>query len=302
MNTLIGRQDNYDFHTHFLSIRELLSATILLDWGATEPAFRFNLGIAQWVLGGLGFLLLLIGKVKHKMHLAYFAVLLVVLIFLMVPLSTIIWEKAPYLPFFQFPWRFLGATAAMLAILAGAGTASFSNLLCYKMRSRRQSLKARINCRAWLAAIFVSFPIILGLPLSQPSPWPDFGEVNQLRMTLIENTGRWLGTTSTADYVPVTVDIVPKREGSVVANFAKGLPPDRVNWANLPDGATVDTKVVRPLLTRYIINTPRDTRLRLFLFDFPGWQVHIDGQSCGNGIRASRRIFGYSCSLWRAYR
>jgi hypothetical protein len=38
--------------------------------------------------------------------------------------------------------------------------------------------------------------------LSQPTPWAPFGEVNTLRMSQIENSGRWLGTTSTADYVP----------------------------------------------------------------------------------------------------
>ncbi len=278
LNTLIGRQDNYDFHTHFLSIREMLSPTILLDWGASEPAFRFNLGIAQWVLGGLGLVLLFLGKVRHRRHLAYFAMMLILLIMLMLPWSTIVWETIPFLPFFQFPWRFLGAAAALLAILAGAGTAAIGNLMCYKFRPKQQESNWHVNCRAWAAVLFVLFPIILGLPLSQPSPWPDFGEVNHLRMTLIENTGRWLGTTSTADYVPVTVDTIPNREGSVVAPFAQGLPPDRVNWANLPEGATITTEVMRPLLTRYNIDTPRDTRLRLFLFDFPGWQVRVDGQ------------------------
>ncbi len=131
---------------------------------------------------------------------------------------------------------------------------------------------------SWLAAGLVAMPLLLGLPLSQPAPWPEFEEVNLLRMTLIENTGRWLGTTSTADYVPVTVESLPRRKGSVVVNFEYGLPPDRVNHAMLPDGAVVETETIRPLHTRYIIDTPRATRLRLFLFDFPGWQVFVDGE------------------------
>ena len=139
--------------------------------------------------------------------------------------------------------------------------------------------KSRLKGKcAWLTAVFVALPILLGLPLSQPRPWPDFGEVNHLRMTLIENTGRWLGTTSTADYVPATVDTLPSRKGSVVAQFGVGKPPDRVNYATLPDGATVETETVRPLLTRYTVNTPKKMPLRLFLFDFPGWQARVDGQ------------------------
>ncbi len=93
--------------------------------------------------------------------------------------------------------------------------------------------------------------MLLALPLSQPTPWVPFGEVNMLRMTLIENSGRWLGTTSTADYVPATVEMLPGRKGSVVESFSQGLPPDRVNREAMPDGAIVETEVVRPLSTRY---------------------------------------------------
>ena len=280
--TLIGQQDNYDFHTHFLSLQEMLAPSIRLDWGATEPEFRFNLGIAQWVLGGLGLVMLLARKVEQYRHLAFFAISLFLLLILMLPISTIIWETVPYLPYFQFPWRMLGAASAMLAILAGAGVSALCYLIWPQIPSEQDKEGKFRNQmggkRAWLAAVFVAFPILLGLPLSQPRPWPDFGEVNNLRMSLIENSGRWLGTTSTADYVPATVDMIPSRKGSVVAPIAAGLPPDRVNRAALPEGASVETEVLRPLLTRYTISTPRDTRLRLFLFDFPGWQVRVDDQ------------------------
>jgi hypothetical protein len=43
-----------------------------------------------------------------------------------------------------------------------------------------------------------------------------------LRLTLIENSGRWLGTTSTSDYVPATVDVIPRRVDSVVAGIGRG--------------------------------------------------------------------------------
>ena len=275
LSTLIGEQDNYDFHTHFLSVSEMLAPSLKLEWGASEPAFRFNLGLAQWLLGGLGIILLLACKVSEARHLSFFALALAGLLFLMLPISTFVWEALPFLPFFQFPWRLLGAASAMLAVLAGAGSAS---VLAMVEKKRGEGQSPWRAADSWLAAGLVAFPILLGLPLSQPAPWADFEEVNQLRMTLIENTGRWLGTTSTADYVPVTVESLPRRKGSVVANFGVGLPPDRVNHDMLPEGATVQQETIRPLHTRYILSTPRDTRLRLFLFDFPGWQVSVDGE------------------------
>lgn len=269
LTTLIGQGDNYDFRTHFLSLTELLAPSMRLDWGATEPAFRFNLGMAQWALGGLGIVMLLLRRVRYGAHVAFFAVALAVLIFLMLPVSMFVWEVVPFMPFFQFPWRLLGAAAAMLAVLAGAGTDAVVRAL-HVAGQRRVALG--------VTAVFLGAPLLLALPLSQVQPWPDFGEVNTLRMSLIENTGRWLGTTSTADYVPATVETLPARKGSVVANFDLGLPPDRVNRDMLPEGTQLETQVIRPLHTRYLIDTPRDTRLRLFQFDFPGWQVAIDGE------------------------
>ncbi len=79
LSTLVGEQDNYDFHTHFLSIREMFAPSLRLDWGASEPAFRFNLGVAQWLLGGLGLVLLLARKVSQPRHLSFFALALALL-------------------------------------------------------------------------------------------------------------------------------------------------------------------------------------------------------------------------------
>jgi hypothetical protein len=212
LNTLIGAGDNYDFRTHFLSMAEMLTTTRRLDWGATEPVFAFNLGVAQWVLGGVGLALLLLGRVRQRAQAAFFALALAALLFLMLPASTFVWEAVPFLPFFQFPWRLMGGAAAMLAVLAGVG---LDGLL-----QRWPAAKVQ----GGITAVFVALPLLLGLPLTQPAPWPDFGDVFMLRMSLIEHTGRWLGTTSTADYVPATVDMIPERNGDVVYGFLVGRP------------------------------------------------------------------------------
>jgi hypothetical protein len=229
------------------------------------------LGAAQWLLGGMGILFLLLRRVKEAAHLAFFAVATAVLLCLMLPISTSLWEATPALPFFQFPWRLLGAAAIMLAVLAGAGTSALLDLMT-PSPSHPHTLSS------WATAVLIAMPLLFGLPLSQPTPWPDFAEVNNLRMTTIELKGRWLGTTSTADYVPVTVDTIPARVYEVVRGFEEGTPLDRVNRATLPEGTTVANETIRPLLTRYHVNASKKFRLRLFQFDFPGWQVRIDGE------------------------
>ena len=267
LNTLIGAGDNYDFRTHFLQLAELLGFSRRPDWGATQSPFLFNLGVAQWLGGVLGVAMLLLGQARERAHLTFFALAAAVTIFLMTPLSQPVWELIPFLPYFQFPWRLLGAAAAFLSILGAAGVEGVAQ--------GRKGERER-GVFVYLAAI--ALPILLALPLSQPAPWSPFGEVNTLRMSLIENSGRWLGTTSTADYVPATVTMLPARRSQLVDPIAQGLPPDRVNYEAMPNGATVTTEVVRPLLTRYHVVTPKQFRLRLFQFDFPGWQVRLDGQ------------------------
>ncbi len=270
LNTLLGAGDNYDFRTHFLSLRELLTYSRRLDWGATQPKFVFNLGVPQWILGGMGLVLLMLRRTKQAAHLTFFALALGVLLFLMFPVSTFVWEATPILPFFQFPWRLLGAAAAMLAILAGAGAGSIVR------RFPGSNLLAEPS--AWLTAVLVALPLLFAIPLTQPTPWPDFGDVFTGRMSEIEKKGRWLGTTSTSDYIPATVEMTPRRNPDVVLPLYEDLPADRVNWVAMPEGTAVETEAVTPLFTRYLVDAPKNFRLRLFLFDFPGWEVRVDGE------------------------
>lgn len=268
LNTLIGSQDNYDFRTHFLSMYEMLRISVPLDWGNTQPVFYFNLGVAQWVLASIGILMLILRRARQIWYGVFFAITAVALIFMMTPASTFIWEAIPLLPYFQFPWRMLGATNIMLAVLAGIG---LNGILQWG------NLKLPI-WRSGLITVWVVLPLILGLYLTQPAPWPDFGDVFPLRVSLIEQKGRWLGTTSTADYVPATVDSIPRRNEEMVRGFYEGEPLDRVNRYTVPEGATVVAEELSPLHFQYQVHSSESFLLRLFLFDFPGWQVRIDGE------------------------
>ncbi|MCI0729476.1 MAG: glycosyltransferase family 39 protein, partial [Chloroflexi bacterium] len=278
LNTLIGDGGHFDFRNHFLSPGELLAPPRLLDWGATEPDFALNLGLAQWLLGGIGLLALLAGRAirpgqarppsraRPPGSAIFFALALAVLLFMMLPPSAFLWERIPFLPFLQFPWRLLGAAAAMLAVLAGVGTGA---LLA----------AAPATARPWLLAGLIGATLLLGFPLNQVPPWPaDFGETTTRRLLEVELSGRWLGTTSTADFVPATVELLPGPEGSLLADLFAGRPPDRVNRATLRNGKTVTFQQVTPLHFHYYAASQRPFLLRLFLFYFPGWQAQVDGR------------------------
>jgi len=302
LSTLIGAGDNYDFRTHFVRLGELLAFSRRPDWGATQSPFLFNLGVAQWLAGLLGAVMLALGRVRAPRQALFFALAAVGVLFLIMPLSRPVWEAIPFLPYFQFPWRLLGAAAALLAVLGAAGVEAVASGAGqwgsgevrepvsgsagqYSVDSehpggRRSAVGGRYSTLVsrLSSLLAVALPMLLALPLSQPAPWAPFGEVSTARMSLIENSGRWLGTTSTADYVPATVEMLPPRRAQMVDLLAQGLPPDRINHEAMPEGAAVRTETVRPLLTRYYVNAPKQFRLRLYQFDFPGWQVRVDGR------------------------
>lgn len=273
LGTLVGEEgSHFDFRQHFLSIRELFSFSAWLDWGASEPFYLLNLGVAQWLLGGLGIGLLIWSLWRHRLQkraewqALFFAIAAVVLILLMLPVATPLWEAIPLLPFIQFPWRLLGAAVSMLAVLSG-----YAVFVLGGWWPKRQVL---------ITAVAITGTIAAALPLTQVQPWPaDFGETTVARIAYIETRGRWLGTTSTADFVPATVDTIPQPTSQLLEDLLANQTPDRTNyWSVETAGATSTWEEIDPLHTRYTINTPDDFLFRLFQFQFPGWEVRVDGQ------------------------
>jgi hypothetical protein len=154
----------------------------------------------------------------------------------------------------------------MLAVLAGAGTEAVSRWLPKRIGD-------------FVPAVLVGGTLLMALPLSQVLPWPaDFGPTSAARVVESELAGRWLGTTSTADFVPATVDVLPKPVSSLLQDLFNGRELDRVNRASLPPGTAVVSEEVTPLHYRYHSTSDRDYLLRLFLFDFPGWEAAVDGE------------------------
>ena len=155
LTTLIGAGDHYDFRTHFLSLGELLAFSRRPDWGATQSPFLFNLGVAQWLGGLLGVAMLLLGRTRQRGQLIFFAIAALITLLLMLPIATPIWEALPFLPYFQFPWRLLGAAAALLAILGAAGVEALTR------RPATPSPDTFLQSRAvWVYAAAVALPML----------------------------------------------------------------------------------------------------------------------------------------------
>jgi hypothetical protein len=265
LGNLVSDGGHYDFRNHFLSLRELLAPTLLLDLGATEPPYRFNIGLLQWLLALAGVLTVTLRRPRGRSPATYFALVAVLLLLLLLPVSTPIWEHVPLMPFLQFPWRLLGPLAACVAVLAGIAVAYLERAV--------GSLWAGRTAGAALVLL-----LGFGLPLTYPAPWPaDFGPTDPASIIQAERRGRWLGTTSTGDFVPTSVASVPPLNDHLVESYSQPGPVDRVNRVTLPVGTTVVQTGDRPLAWTYQIAGDQYFVFRLLHFYFPGWTATLDG-------------------------
>jgi hypothetical protein len=258
---------HFDFREHFLSLGELLAPSRLIDWGATGPRYRHNLGVPQWLLALAAPVAIARGLCQKEMRraakrLGFFPAAAVVLILLMLPLSKRVWARVPAMPYLQFPWRLLGPVSLMLAISAAAGVTLLPKELW-----------------RWPAVAGATAGIALAaLPLLYPAPWaPQFGGVSPADIIAWERRSQATGTTSTGDFLPVTVEMVPPPMKTLIQSYTTPGPVDKVNRATVPDGANVTIVDRGPSHDHFHVTAPKPFRLRLYTFFFPGWRAYVDG-------------------------
>jgi hypothetical protein len=259
---------HFDFHEHFLSLTELLAPSRLLDWGATGPRYRLNLGVPQWslcipALGAIARRFVLRRKTGAKKSHSFFPAATLALLFLMLPLSAVVWENLPGMPYLQFPWRLLGPTSFTLAMFA----ASSVTLLPEK------PWRWPVVAGAW------GLIILTALPLLCPAPWPpQFGGTSPADIIAWERRSQALGTTSTGDFLPVTVEMPPPPMPTLIQSYATPGPIDKVNRATVPEGTEVTVLEHGTNHDRFSVTTRKAFRLRLYTFYFPGWHAYLDGE------------------------
>jgi hypothetical protein len=127
-------------------------------------------------------------------------------------------------------------------------------------------------------AVATALIILMALPLLHPAPWsPQFGGTSPLDTIRWERRSQALGTTSTGDFLPETVEMVPPPMDTLIRSYSRPGPVDKVNRAAVPADAEVTVVEHGPLHDRFHVVTPKSFRLRLYTFYFPGWRAYLDG-------------------------
>jgi len=261
-----------DYRNFFIPIPELFSLPTRADSNILNGLLpRYQLGVAGWLLGASGAIGLIVTLIRQREHQAsratlYFAVMAIIMIFLITPAATWIWDTIPGLAFLQFPWRFLGPVAACLAILAGS--------LVYQV----QLLPTRYRIPILVFASLM--PLGFAIPYLYVPQW-DLQDIptDVAAYHQEEVTGRQLGTTFSSEFLPVDVFVLAAPNQRLLDDFADGRPVDMVHYEALPSGIDITTLDQNPHHNHWSIEADSAFQLEILTFDFPGWQAMVNGEA-----------------------
>lgn len=190
------------------------------------------------------------GRNGRLRQIAFFTSATAVYAFLMLAISTPVWENIPLLEFIQFPWRLLGSAALTLAIVVGATID-----LIPSDRHPRPQLAVAI---AFIVLLIVSDLYFLDTRYCPGLEAPTIADMQEF-----ERTSKTIGTTAKGEYLPRTVDEVP-------------IDPATTPFA--PTDATISIITDTPLHLEATITAAEPFTLTVNTFDYPGWTATVDGE------------------------
>ncbi len=263
-----------DYHFNFATIGEVFSPPAPSDPLWQNPPLRIALGWAQIALAVLGVLFIRrLSSREQRAHVILAALLAVIFILMALPLTLPVWDALPLIRFVQFPWRFVGRAILPISLLAGAGTYCVWRGTYSVIRNSRTLLVTRYS----LLLIFTLPVLLSAAPQLYPRVCPGKPDPNILDLFAYEHATGHIGIDPLGAYLPVTV--VEHPTGSALeAQYAAQEPIKRFDRAALPAGAQVVAETYRPNFASLELSSPIGFRATYLAFDFPGWQVTIDGQ------------------------
>ncbi len=255
-----------DLHLRFLDWGELLAPPVPLDSAAANPYMPFSLGLAALLLALVALLVFALKRSLEGLQAAFFLLVLLAAVFLMLPLSAPIWERMPFLATAEFPWRFMGLASVAVAFLAGA---SLHLLEGGRVEGWKKTL-ALAGCLlfVWLTSAVYLYP---------PRPFVLYGTPSLADAVRFEVATQTIGTTTLGEYNPRWVEAVPSTS-PLVEDYLAGRPLDKLDREALPDGVRADKLEHTAISDRYHFQSAEPFVARFHTFYFPGWRAYLDGQ------------------------
>lgn len=219
---------------------------IFPSWGSgfsasdSQNQMSFQIGVAN-LLAVVITILVLIFRKKHEQQkgiLIFFLAAFIIVFFLMLKVSLPVWERVPFMDYFQFPWRFLSLEILIVSFLAGSVVGLWRSKI--------------------LACLMVLLVVWLGIGYAQPAYYHNRDDkYYTTRSNFID------GTNSPGNYFnTVWMNRNLKREKQKV-RFIEG---------------TVKSETLKVTNYKFILDAKKETTVVINTAYFPGWVAFVDGR------------------------
>jgi hypothetical protein len=265
----VFQRNQADYFNFYIQPYRLFGLSPRADLTAINGmTLNFCLGVAQWVLTITGIFVgtRLSASAQQRNTMIFFALVAVILIFLMLPLSSFLWQSIPAMAYLLFPWRLLGPAAFCLAVLAGMNALWLERLPA--------------KFAAPLIAIIPIIILALATPAMYATKWltePVDASIAAYQQR--EASGDMLpGTTSYNEFLPRRVGVLPFPNQRLLDDYADGQPVDKAHFEILPDDVEIEPLENHPDRDRWRVQSDEPFTLEILTFDWPGWNAEMDGQ------------------------
>jgi hypothetical protein len=245
------RTERFDFHDHFVFLRQLIASPWGFGFSAPGPhdGMSFAVGPLYLIMAGAALLCLpwiWSARPRCGVAVAFFLSLLAFGAFFSIGQSRWLWELLPVLHPMQFPWRFLSMVALSTAFLSGFPLPLIEH-------HRRLGVGLTVVLTAGFFAFGVSIAKPQGFLVARDS---DFSPEN-LASKGVAATAR--------EFEPIWVRQFPTT-------------PTQTPLTVLQGQAQVVHAHLTPTRRAFVVDVAQDARFRLHTFYFPGWTLYVDGR------------------------
>ena len=275
--------NTYDYHNHFVQWGQFFSP--FWGFGYSDDPTGANDGMGFQV-GVVALLLTMIAAYvtlresepawMRRAYLGFLAAISLILLFLMTPSATLLWESFPFLAIIQFPWRLLALTAFTLSALAGLVVPLLlDNLLGPSTAGDAQEM-ARYDAGVVVLVLVImlaSYPYIQAT-LSPVEPWREDGRAifrfEEEHPDMIAYT-QWVKEPFTTS--PMTEEYASP---DYVEDYSDNGALTRL--AIIQGSGEIISQYSRGSSAGGVVRVDGPAIVRVHLYYFPGWEARVDGQ------------------------
>ena len=239
----------YNIKEHFAEIYQLLIPSWGTGFSANEIGNQMSLqiGIVNLVVVIIGFIFLIRFRkkmTKQTLLLSFFLAWFLLIVFLMMRISSPVWDHLPLLPYFQFPWRFLSLLIIVCAFLAG--------IIIDLIKGRKRKIIMSI--------LLISSAILVTLSYAKPAYYHERDDTYYLsRDNFIH------GTNSPGNLFQTIW-------------FKGSLPLQKKRIEVVNGKGSIAIKESKTSNVSFIMTNNSSAKVRANIAYFTGWEVFIDNQ------------------------